>query len=92
MFAQSDPPRVLAAAVDPRYYYRRSLGLRELMPALGAAAVAALATFYVAKLFLERTPLGAEPAQRERSSHRPRLRLHRSDAEQSSSARNFGRR
>ena len=92
MFAQSDPRRAVAADVDPRYYYRRSLGVRELMPALGAAAVAALATFYVAKLFLERTPLRADPAERELSPRGPRLRLHRGAAEASSVARKFGRR
>jgi hypothetical protein len=92
MSAQSDPRRAVAVAVDPKYYYRRSLTLRELMPAIGAAAAAAVATFYVAKLFIERTPLGAEPAARERSPYRNRLRLHRPDADASPAARDFGRR
>src|SRR3954470_4839264 len=92
MSAQSDPRRAVAVDVDPRYYYRRSLSIRELLPAIGAAAVAAAATFYVVKLFTERTPLRAEPAARERYPRRKRLRLHRSDADESSGARNFGRR
>jgi hypothetical protein len=92
MSAQSDPRRAVTVGVDPRYYYRRSLGIRELMPAIGAAAVAAAATFYVVKLLIERTPLRADPGARERSPRRNRLRLHRSDADESSVARNFGRR
>ena len=90
MSAQSDPRRAVTGDVDPKYYYRRSLTVRELMPAFGAAAAAAVATFYLAKLFLERTPLGAGPAARGRSSHRSRLRLHRPDADASPAVRDFG--
>lgn len=64
MSAQSDPRRAVVVDVDPTYYYRRSLTVRELAPALGAAAAAAAATFYVVKLFLERTPLRAGPARK----------------------------
>ena len=39
------------------YIYRRQLEPRELIPAIGAGIVTGLAAFYVAKLFLERTPL-----------------------------------
>lgn len=39
------------------YVYRRSLQPMELIPAIGAGIVTGLAAFYVAKLFLERTPL-----------------------------------
>ena len=39
------------------YVYRRGLTGRELIPALGAGLVTGLAAFYVARLFLERTPL-----------------------------------
>jgi len=92
MSAQSDPRRAVTADVDPKYYYRRSLTVRELMPAIGAAAAAAVATFYVVKLFIERTPLRAEPAARPRSRYRNRLELHRSDVGESAAARNFGRR
>ena len=92
MSAQSDPRRAVTVDADPKYYYRRSLTVRELMPALGAAAAAAVATFYVVKLFIERTPLRAEPAARQRSPRSNRLRLHRPDADESSAARDFGRR
>ena len=56
MAAMSDPR---AVDVDPKYYYRRSLKLRELAPAFGAAIAVAAVTFYITKLFLERTPLGS---------------------------------
>lgn len=92
MSAQSDPRRAGAVGVDPKYYYRRSLSVRELMPAIGAAAAAAAATFYVVKLLIERTPLRAAPAAREGARYRNRLRLHRSDVDDSSVARNVGRR
>ena len=92
MSAQSDPRRAVAVGVDPKYYYRRTLTVRELMPALGAAAAAAVATFYVVKLFIERTPLRGGSAARERSPHRSPLELHRTDVDESSVARNLGRR
>jgi hypothetical protein len=37
--------------------YRRQLDARELIPAIGAGIVTGLAAFYIARLFLERTPL-----------------------------------
>ena len=39
------------------YVYRRTRETRDLSPAIGAGIVTGLAAFYVAKLFLERTPL-----------------------------------
>lgn len=39
------------------YVYRRPLEAGELIPAIGAGIVTGLAAFYVARLFLERTPL-----------------------------------
>jgi hypothetical protein len=39
------------------YVYRRPLEPMELIPAIGAGIVTGIAAFYVAKLFLERTPL-----------------------------------
>ncbi len=49
------PPR-MTTRLDG-YVYRRHLAARELIPAIGAGIVTGLAAFYVAKLFLERTPL-----------------------------------
>lgn len=39
------------------YVYRRRLTRMELVPAIGAAIVTGIAAYYVAKLFIERTPL-----------------------------------
>ena len=57
MSAHNDSRRTLQDDVGSRYYYRRPLRARELLPALGAAIGAGAVAFYVAKLFLERTPL-----------------------------------
>jgi hypothetical protein len=56
------PPRPIAP-VD-RYVYRRSLDARELIPAIGAGIVTGVAAFYVARLFLQRTPLLPEERRR----------------------------
>jgi hypothetical protein len=90
MFAQSDPRRAGASDVDPKYYYRRSLSARELLPAIGAAVAAAAATFYVAKLFIQRTPLRRKLPTRAEAHAHDRLALHRSG--RSKRAGNLGRR
>jgi hypothetical protein len=56
MAKTSDRPSREAARLEG-YVYRRRLSGRELIPALGAGIVTGLAAFYVARLFLERTPL-----------------------------------
>lgn len=43
------------------YYYRRELSLGELLPAIGVGVGAGAAAFYIARLLLERTPLGGRP-------------------------------
>jgi hypothetical protein len=53
------------------YYYRRPLGLRELLPAVGVAIGAGLFAFYVTRLLLQRTPLNVD---RGGAGGRPRLR------------------
>ena len=63
----------MSAKTDPRdefggskYFYRRSLSGRELLPVLGVAVVAGLLAFYVARIMQQRTPLLPEdsPARR----------------------------
>ena len=39
------------------HYYRRDVSPRELIPAIGVGIAAGLAAFYVARLFLQKTPL-----------------------------------
>jgi hypothetical protein len=60
-----EPPR-LTTRLDG-YVYRRPLAGRELLPAIGAGVATGLLAFYVAKLFLERTPL--LPEQRRLGKH-----------------------
>ena len=43
------------------YYYRRPLSVGEMLPAIGAGVVVGLAGFYIARLFLQRTPLPRQP-------------------------------
>jgi hypothetical protein len=56
MATKSDRPSREVARLEG-YVYRRKLSDRELIPAIGAGIVTGLAAFYVARLFLERTPL-----------------------------------
>jgi len=44
-------------SIVTEYYYRRKLGAKELLPAVGAAAAIAVAVFYVVQLLIQRTPL-----------------------------------
>lgn len=65
-------PAPRAPRRDPaaqEYYYRRSLGMRELLPAIGIAVGAGVAAFYVARILLQRTPLS--PELRPRSERLP---------------------
>jgi hypothetical protein len=56
MAKSSDRPPRQTARLEG-YVYRRRLAPRELIPAIGAGIVTGLAGYYVARLFLERTPL-----------------------------------
>ena len=60
MPAKTDPREDRAT---DRYYYRRSLSGRELLPALAAGVIAGGAVFYLAKLLLERTPITVDGEQ-----------------------------
>ena len=69
--------REQAPIVPPRYTYRRDLKAGELIPALGAGLAVGVAAFYVATLFLQRTPLvpgPLEPAERLSPKRRSGLR------------------
>lgn len=54
------------------YVYRRRLNERELLPAVGIAAIAGVAAFYVARIMLQRTSL--RPERRPRSARLPEPR------------------
>ena len=53
----SNVPTTRPTARLQGYVYRRPLTATELLPAIGVGVAAGFAVFYVARLFLERTPL-----------------------------------
>ena len=53
-----------------RYYFRRRLTARELLPAIGAGAAAALVVFYLVQLRMQRTPLTPETLEPTPRRHR----------------------
>ena len=58
--AMSRTPRARSPRPTTRlegYVYRRPLSGSELLPAIGVGVAAGVAAFYVARLFLQRTPL-----------------------------------
>lgn len=73
----------MAASRDPRsmssdyeYYYRRTLSVREIIPAVAVGVGVGLAAFYVAHLLFQRTPL--RPEGRPKASRPGPSRSHRS--------------
>lgn len=68
------PERPSRTASDERaeYYYRRPLGLRELLPAVGIAVGAGLFAFYITRLLMQRTPLVVHRRPRARDLERQR--------------------
>lgn len=62
-------PRTRPSPPAAEYVYRRDLETAELLPAMGVGLGVGLAAFYVARLFLQRTPLdvsGSRPDLRSR--------------------------
>ncbi|HTE45596.1 MAG TPA: hypothetical protein VK636_10160 [Gemmatimonadaceae bacterium] len=57
MSAKSDPRNDVA---DSEYFYRRSLSVREIVPAIGVAVAAGLVAFYLTQTLMRRTPLEPE--------------------------------
>lgn len=43
--------------MSAEYYYRRQLGAKDLLPAIGVGVAVGLAGFYVVQLLIQRTPL-----------------------------------
>ena len=58
MTQRRDEPKV-----ERGYTYRRDLEGKEFIPALGAGIAVGIAAFYVATLFLQRTPLVPGPLE-----------------------------
>jgi hypothetical protein len=57
MSVSSDPRWSPTTDVRSKYYYRRPLTARELLPAIGVGVGAGVVAFYLARLFLQRTSL-----------------------------------
>jgi hypothetical protein len=64
-------PRLRELPPATAYTYRRHLEPAELLPAVGIAVGAGLAAFYVAWLFLQRTPLDISGTARDHLSRSP---------------------
>ena len=64
-------PRVREVPPATAYTYRRHLAPAELLPALGIAVGAGLATFYVAWVLFQRTPLDISGTARDHLSRGP---------------------
>ena len=43
--------------MSAEYYYRRQLGAKDLLPAVGVGVATGLAAFYIVQLLIQRTPL-----------------------------------
>jgi len=74
MPAKSDPRTTALGASDApagsKFYYRRRLSGRDLLPAIGLGVAAGILAFYVAQIYMQRTPL--VPAGKRRADVRPR--------------------
>ena len=47
----------IGLTVSAEYYYRRQLGAKDLLPAVGVGVAAGMAAFYIVQLLIQRTPL-----------------------------------
>jgi len=47
----------IGLTVSAEYYYRRRLGAKDLLPAVGVGLGVGLAAFYIVQLLIQRTPL-----------------------------------
>lgn len=63
-------PRSRPSPPATEYVYRRDLETSELVPAMGVGLGVGLAAFYVARLFLQRTPLDVRGSRRDLRSRR----------------------
>ena len=43
--------------MSAEYYYRRRLGAKDILPAVGVGVATGLAGFYIVQLLIQRTPL-----------------------------------
>ena len=61
--------------MSAEYYYRRRLGAKDLLPAIGVGVAAGLAGFYVVQLLIQRTPLVPQGELQRAPTNAPRRML-----------------
>jgi hypothetical protein len=61
--------------VSAEYYYRRQLGAKDLLPAIGVGVAAGLAGFYIVQLLIQRTPLVPQGELSRAQTTRPKRML-----------------
>ena len=60
--------------MSAEYYYRRQLGAKDLLPAVGVGVAVGLAGFYIVQLLIQRTPL-VPPGELTRAPSTPLKRM-----------------
>ncbi len=66
--------------MSAEYYYRRQLGAKDLLPAVGVGVAVGLAGFYLVQLLIQRTPLVPQgELTREPASHPKRMLSYRTE-------------
>ena len=58
--------------MSAEYYYRRQLGAKDLLPAVGVGLAVGLAGFYVVQLLIQRTPLVPQGERVRPDAERPK--------------------
>ena len=61
--------------MSAEYYYRRQLGAKDLLPAIGVGVAAGLAGFYIVQLLIQRTPLVPQGELQRAPTNAPRRML-----------------
>jgi hypothetical protein len=67
MLAKSDPRDKLGGS---EYFYRRSLSGRALVRAIGVGIAGGILAFYVARIWMQRTPLAPDLAAARRATRK----------------------
>ena len=61
--------------MSAEYYYRRQLGAKDLLPAVGVGVAVGLAGFYIVQLLIQRTPLVPQGELTRAGTTRPKRML-----------------
>lgn len=61
--------------MSAEYYYRRQLGAKDLLPAVGVGVAVGMAGFYLVQLLIQRTPLVPQGELSRTPADRPKRML-----------------